>query len=103
MLILYRRHKATCPQFAEGRNSHNRCKCAIWADGTLGGKEERKSVKTRDWTKAQKTVRDWEVQEKIVEGTAAVTLADTWTALLADLKTRVSYETVRKYKTLESQ
>ena len=65
--------------------------------------ETRQSVKTRDWTKAQKTVRDWEVQEKIVEGPAAVTLADAWKALIADLKTRVSPETIRKYKTLESQ
>lgn len=103
MLTLYRRHKATCPEFSKGRNSHNRCKCMIWADGVLAGTEERKSVKTRDWTKAQKTVRDWEAEEKIIEGTVAVTLADTWAALLADLKTRVSYETVRKYKTLESQ
>jgi site-specific recombinase XerD len=75
----------------------------IWADGVLGEKETRLSVGTRDWTKAQKTVRDWEVSEKIVEDTAAVTLAVAWTALLADLKTRVSYETLRKYKTLESQ
>lgn len=103
MLTLYRRHKATCPQFPEGRNSHNRCKCVIWADGILANKEERRSMKTRDWTKAQKSVREWEAQEKIVEETAAVTLADAWTALLADLKTRVSYETIRKYKTLESQ
>ena len=103
MLTLYRRHKASCPQFPEGRNSHNRCKCMIWADGVLGGKETRQSVKTRDWTKANKTVQQWEAQEKIIEGPVAVTLADAWTALLADLKTRVSHETIRKYKTLESQ
>jgi integrase/recombinase XerD len=103
MLTIYRRHKATCSQFSEGRNSHNRCKCMIWADGVLCGKETRQSVKTRDWTKAQKIVRGWEAEEEIVEQSAAVTLADAWTALLADLKTRVSYETVRKYKTLESQ
>jgi integrase/recombinase XerD len=103
MLTLYRRHKATCPQFPEGRNSHNRCKCVIWADGVLGGKETRQSVKTRDWTKANKTVQQWEAQEKIIEGAAAMTLADVWTALLGDLKTRVSFETIRKYRALESQ
>jgi hypothetical protein len=67
--------------------------------------EEKKESpsKPRDWTKAQKTVRGWEAEEKITEGAAAVTLADVWKALLADLKTRVSCETVRKYKTLESQ
>jgi integrase/recombinase XerD len=103
MLTLYRRHKPTCPEFSKGRGSHNRCKCAVWADGILAGKEKRKSMKTRDWTKANKTVQQWEAQEKIVEATSAVTLADAWTALLADLKTRVGFETVRKYKTLESQ
>src|SRR6266481_5434390 len=103
MLTLYRRHKATCPEFPKGRNSHNKCKCAIWADGVLGRDEVRRAMRTRDWTQAQKKVREWEAQEKIVEGAAAVTLADCWKALLADLKTRVSGETIRKYKTLESQ
>jgi len=103
MLTLYRRHKATCPEFAKGRDSHNRCKCKIYADGVLGGKEERKSLKTRDWTKANQIVQQWEAQERIVEGTAAVTLAAAWAALLADVKTRVGFETLRKYKTLESQ
>jgi integrase/recombinase XerD len=103
MLTLYRRHKATCPEFSKGRDSHNRCKCKIWADGVLGKKETRRSMDTRDWTKANKTVQQWEAQEKIVEGTAAVTLAYAWTALLADLPTRVGPETVRKYKTLKSQ
>jgi len=103
MLTLYRRHKATCPQFAEGRNSHNKCRCKIWADGILGGKEVRRAMDTRDWTKAQKDVREWEAQEKIVESTSAVTLVDAWTALLADLPTRVGPETIRKYKTLQSQ
>jgi integrase/recombinase XerD len=103
MLTLYRRHKDTCPEFAKGRGSHNRCKCAVWADGILAGKETRRSLKTRDWTKANKTVQQWEAQEKITESTAAVTLADAWKALLADLPTRVGTETVRKYKTLKSQ
>jgi integrase/recombinase XerD len=103
MLTLYRRHKATCQQFAEGRNSHNKCKCKIWADGVIGGQEKRLSMGTRDWTKAQQAVREWEANEKVTEQSAAVTLADAWTALLADLKTRVSSETIRKYKTLESQ
>jgi integrase/recombinase XerD len=103
MLTLYRRHKATCPEFPKGRNSHNKCKCMIWTDGVLKGEEKRKSVKTRDWTKAQKIVREWEAEEKIAEDTAAVTLAAAWAALLADLKTRVGFETLRKYKTLKSQ
>jgi integrase/recombinase XerD len=103
MLTLYRRHKATCPQFAEGRGSHNRCKCKIWADGVLGGKEVRLSLDTRDWTKANQKAQEWQAQEKITEIGAAVTLADAWKAQIADLETRVSSETVRKYKALEKQ
>src|SRR5882762_1815161 len=114
MLTLYRRHKATCPEFPKGRNSRNRCKCRIWADGILGGKETRRPVGThrtkkghvigeRDWTKANQIVKQWEADEKVTEQSAAVSLAAAWTALLADLKTRVSGETIRKYKTLESQ
>jgi len=31
-------------------------------DGTLGGEEIRKSVRTRDWQKAQDIVRRWEAE-----------------------------------------
>src|SRR5262249_46185977 len=103
MLTLYRRHKATCSQFGKPRSVHNKCKCAIWADGVLGREEIRRAMKTRDWTKANREIQKWEAEEKVLERGAPITVADAWAALLADLKTRVSYETIRKYKTLESQ
>jgi site-specific recombinase XerD len=102
MLTLYRRHKETCPRKADPRSEHNKCKCAIWADGILGGKDVRRSMKTRDWTKACKTAREWEAEERIED--APVTLDYAWKSLLADLETReLSGSTVRKYKLLKRQ
>jgi len=44
----------------------------------------------------------WESQERIIERGAAVTLADAWTSLIADLEARkLSHQTVRKYKLLQ--
>ena len=101
MLTLYRRHKPTCPQFAEGRKSHNRCKCKIWADGVLGGQEVRRAMGTRDWTKANRQVQEWEAAERMSERGAPVTLVEAWKSLIADLEARkLSPETIRKYKSL---
>ena len=103
MLTLYRRHKPTCPHFAEGRHYHH-CKCAIWADGVLAGREVRKSLRTRDWTKANREVQKWEAEERVVERSASVTLADAWISMLADLEAqKLTSGTIRKYKLLERQ
>jgi hypothetical protein len=88
LLTLYRRHKPTCPHFAEGRRYHH-CKCAIWADGILAGREVRKSLRTRDWTKANREIQKWEVAERVIERGIAVTFADAWTSLIADLGAQV--------------
>jgi integrase/recombinase XerD len=104
MLTLYRRHKPTCPQFGQPRGMHNKCKCAIWADGVLGREEIRRSMRTRDWTKANREVQKWEAEEKISEHGAPVTLAYAWESLLADLDKRgLTGGTVRKYKLLKKQ
>src|SRR5260370_21968517 len=103
MLTLYRRHKPTCSHFSEGRSYHH-CKCAIWADGILGGQEIRRSMRTRDWTKANRDVQKWEAAERMSERGAPVSLADAWESFLADLEARkLSYETIRKYKLLKSR
>jgi integrase/recombinase XerD len=103
MLTLYRRHKPTCPHFAEGRRYHH-CKCRIWVDGILGGKEIRRSLGTRDWTKANREVQKWEAAERVSEQEAPVMLADAWDKLLADLEARkLSESTIGKYKLLRRQ
>jgi site-specific recombinase XerD len=103
MLTVYRRHKPTCSHFSEGRKFHH-CKCAIWADGILGGQEIRRSMRTRDWTKANRDIQKWEAAERMSERGAPVSLADAWQSLLGDLEARrVSSSTIGKYKLLQRQ
>lgn len=65
MLTIYRRHKKSCGHREEGRN-YRRCRCPIWVDGTLRGKEIRESLRELDWEKAQKSVRDRELASEPV-------------------------------------
>lgn len=104
-LTLYRRHKRSCPNFAKLRREKQRaCNCKFWVDGVLGGREVRLSLGTRDSTKANQKLHEWESKEQVIERGAAVTLADAWASMIADLEARkLSDQTIRKYKLLESQ
>jgi integrase/recombinase XerD len=103
MLNLYRRHKPTCRYFAEPR-TYNKCKCKIWAAGMLAGAVVRKSVGTRDWTKANQIIQGWEAEEHVTVKYAAVTLDDAWKSIHVDFASRnLAHETIRKYKQLEKQ
>jgi integrase/recombinase XerD len=63
-LTLYRRHSRTCPHYSKGRR-WTRCNCAVWAQGSLGGKWIKDSLNTRDWSVAASTVHDWEAAREI--------------------------------------
>jgi integrase/recombinase XerD len=104
-LTLYRRHKRACPNFGKSRRArHVKCTCKFWVDGVLGGREVRLSLGTRDSKKANQKLHEWESKEQVVERGAAVTLADAWTSLIADLEARkLSDQTIRKYKLLQRQ
>lgn len=104
-LTLYRRHKKTCPNFGKARRDiQKKCLCKFWVDGVLGGREVRISLNTRDSKKANEKVHEWEAKEMVIEPGAAVTLADAWTSMLADLEARkLSHSTIRKYKLLQRQ
>jgi integrase/recombinase XerD len=104
-LTLYRRHKRTCPNFGKSRRARQvKCTCKFWADGVLGGREVRVSLGTRDSKKANEKLHQWESKERVIERNSAVTLADAWTSLIADLEARkLSDQTVRKYKLLQRQ
>src|SRR5258707_1166208 len=69
MLTIYRRHKKNCTHRTEGRE-YRRCLCPIWADGMIGAADVRKSLRTRDWQKAQDYVREWEAREAEPKATA---------------------------------
>jgi integrase/recombinase XerD len=104
-LVLYRRHKKTCPNFHKPRRERQKkCNCVFWVNGTLAGHEIRISLDTRCCKKASQIVHEMDAKEMLPERGAAVTLADTWTSLLTDLEARqLSNETIRKYKLLERQ
>jgi len=55
VLTIYRRHRKSCKQRMEGRG-YRRCLCPIWVDGSLNGLEMRKSLRLRDWQRAQELV-----------------------------------------------
>jgi hypothetical protein len=104
-LTLYRRHKKTCPNFSKARREAQRkCNCKFWVDGVLAGREVRISLGTRDSKKASQIVHEMDAKEMLPERGAAVTLADAWTSLLADLEARkLANQTIRKYKLLKRQ
>jgi hypothetical protein len=52
MLTIYRRHITTCVHRSEGRK-YRRCRCPIWADGSIGPQEIRESLGTRNWEEAE--------------------------------------------------
>jgi integrase/recombinase XerD len=104
-LTLYRRHKRTCPNFGKHRrDAQKKCNCKFWVNGVLAGREVRLTLDTRDSKKASQIVHEMDAKEMLPERGVAVTLADAWTAMLADLEARkLSYQTIRKYKLLKSQ
>jgi integrase/recombinase XerD len=103
MLTIYRRHRKACKHRDKGRE-HRHCQCPIWVDGFLGGKELRESLKLRDWQRAQETVREWEANDRRDVKPERKRLEDAWADCRADMQARkLHIETIRKYKTLESQ
>jgi integrase/recombinase XerD len=105
MLTTYRRHLKTCKHRSEGRK-HRHCRCPIWADGFIAGQEIRKTLRTRDWEKAQSMIRDWES-----EGAApghrereATTIEQAKTEFLADGEARkLKDSTLDRYRIIFRQ
>jgi site-specific recombinase XerD len=90
MLTNYRRHLKKCEHRSEGR-AYRRCRCPIWTDGFIGGTEMRCSLDTRDWERAQETVREWEAAGRAPlrqEKEEPVTIARAGEQFLADAEAR---------------
>lgn len=66
MLTTYRRHLKDCAHRGDGR-TYRRCRCPVWVDGFIGNQDIRKSLGTRDWEKAQDTIREWEAAGELLE------------------------------------
>lgn len=100
---LYRNHERACPH-REKKRKFKRCRCPIWVDFTVAGERTCRSLRTRDWTKADAWLRTWENEDTYAEeglGTSRAadssdtmvrqspkTIEATCTALLADLEAR---------------
>lgn len=59
-VILYKRHRADCEYRAD--KTHRRCRCSVWFEWNLDGKQTRKSAKTASWEHAQQLARRIEQQ-----------------------------------------
>ncbi len=96
MLNLARRHSATkC-----GKTKKRDCTCPIWVTGSLNGKQIRKTLGVRNWTSAQKIVRDWEANP---EG-SAVSIKEAFERFLANCEARnIGAAQVGKYRLLERE
>jgi integrase/recombinase XerD len=103
MLTIYRRHRKTCKQRMEGRD-YRRCLCPIWVDGSLNGIEMRKSLRLRDWQRAQELVRKWEAEGQRIEKPKPLTVKEACDKFLVDAEARNLREpTLYKYRLLFRQ
>jgi len=99
VLSIYRRHRTRC-KFAEDRIS-KKCRCALWATGTLEGKPYRKSLKTRSFERGQQIVRELEGGKAPQESPGSTPLKDALEAFIADCESRnLNSSTLRKYRAL---
>lgn len=103
MLTIYRRHRKACKQRFDGR-AYRRCLCPIWVDGSLNGVEIRKSLRLRDWQRAQDLVRQWEAEGQRVEKPKPLTVKEACEKFVADAEARNLREpTLYKYRLLFRQ
>src|ERR1700746_3037591 len=103
MLTIYRRHRKTCKQRMAGRD-YRRCLCPIWVDGSLNGIEIRKSLRVRDWQRAQELVRRWEAEGQQIEKPKPLTVKEACDKFLVDPEARNLREpTLYKYRLLFRQ
>jgi integrase/recombinase XerD len=101
MITLYRRHRKGC-QFSS--RTERRCRCPIYAEGSVGFEHIRRSLDLTSWEAAQSKVRDWEAAGNIKPAkNETITLTEALDKFLADLQSRgVSWSTYRKYRTLKT-
>jgi site-specific recombinase XerD len=88
MLTAYRRHSEKCPHKADGR-SWKRCKCPLWTDGSLNGREMRVSLDKLGcytWEQGQEKIREWESKGRIVQRVGTVPYQDAIDKFMASAK-----------------
>lgn len=98
---LYRRHVQKCPEKKKGIN-HTACNCPVWADGDhpLTGARVRRSIGTRDWSRAKRLLDRWEsdVRAGGIEAIRLPPLKEVIAAYLKDCEVRrLAPATIRSY------
>jgi hypothetical protein len=85
--------------------SDYRCKCPIWVSGTLtSGERVRKTLKGRDWNRAQEIVRKWDVDGHAPKNIPRVTIEVWRDRFLEDGKARnLRDNTLKLYRLLFRQ
>ena len=100
MLIIYRRHEKRCAHRPKKRK-YRRCGCPVWVDGYVKGERIHKTLDTRNWTKAQRIVLEWEVEGERPVEPEAVTIIQACDVFLEDAAARNLREpTLYKYRLL---
>ena len=109
MLQVYRRHVKSCRfwtgKSTNGNRRNNNCRCPVWVDGFLSGERVNRSLKLRDWTRANQIVRDWEIEGSIQPAQkdlrAGMAIGDACAAFMADAEAqRLSEASLKKYRVL---
>ena len=78
-----------------------KCRCTLWATGTLDGKPYRKSLKTRSFERAEKLKREIEDGTKPEEQAKKTTVKDALAAFIRDCEARnLNQSTLGKYERL---
>jgi site-specific recombinase XerD len=90
MLQLRRRHLSSC---SHKSGLYLKCKCPLWAIGTLDGRFLRKSLDTRNLEKATKLVAEMDVSK-----VQRVSLSEACDRFIADCERRNSADTSAKYR-----
>ena len=54
-VILYKRHKQSCPH--QDDKNYGRCRCSVWMEYNVNGVQTRKSTNTVNWDMAQDKAR----------------------------------------------
>lgn len=96
MLTISRRHSAAkCKQTSR---TFRRCSCPIYCDGTLNGRRIKKSLKTRNWQRAQQLVQEIEAAGHEPN---KITVKSACDSFIRDAETReLKPATIAKYKLL---
>jgi len=95
MVTIYRRHRKTCPYTSR---SERRCRCPLYAEGSIGDERIRESLNLTSWDAAQRTVRGWEAAGTFQEKTE-ISLEDALSKFVADCETRnLKAVTLGKYR-----